>query len=102
MDMLVPEPDLFDADGDRVRNDEFGAIHETRYGRAGADAGGGAAAVISSTDLSSGDVAHLPVDAPDIHCMHNPTSDLAITIHVYGGDAGELGPNVKRIYTSET
>ena len=79
-----------------------GAMRETRYGRAGADSGGVAAAAVSSADLSSGDVAHLPVDAPDIHCMHNPTADPAISIHVYGGDAGKLGPNVKTIYTSET
>jgi len=78
-----------------------GAIRETRYVRA-KSAAGDAATVISSNDLASGDVAHLPVDAPDIHCMHNPTSDPAISIHVYGGDAGKLGPNVKRIYTSET
>ncbi len=79
-----------------------GVIRETRYVQAGAAAGDAAAAVVSVTDLLAGDVAHLPVDAPDIHCMHNPTGEPAISIHVYAGDAGKLGPNVKKIYTSET
>ncbi len=72
-----------------------GVIRETRFARS-------AAAVVSATDLLAGDVAHLPVDEPDIHCMHNPSDEPAISIHVYGGDAGQLGPNVKNIYTSES
>ena len=72
-----------------------GVIRETRYVQT-------AAAVVSTTDLFAGDVADLPVDAPDIHCMQNPTGEPAISIHVYAGDAGQLGPNVKNIYASET
>ncbi len=72
-----------------------GVIRETRYVQS-------AAAVISTTDLFAGHVAHLPVDAPDIHCMQNPSGDPAISIHVYAGDAVKLGPNVKNIYASET
>ena len=72
-----------------------GVIRETRYVES-------AAAVVCATDLLAGDVAHLPVDVPDIHCMHNPSDEPAISIHVYGGDAGQLGPNVKNIYTSES
>ncbi len=68
-----------------------GVIRETRYARS-------ATAVVSATDLLAGDVACLPVDGPDIHCMHNPGDEPAISIHVYGGDAGKLGPNVKNIY----
>ncbi len=77
-----------------------GLVRETRYVPAGA--AGDDAMAVSVTDLTAGDVAHLPVDAPDIHCMHNPTDDVAISIHVYAGDAEKLGPNVKKIYTAET
>ncbi len=72
-----------------------GVIRETRYapGRAAADHG--AAAPVSVTDLMAGDVVHLPVGAPDIHSMHNPTGEPAISIHVYAGDAGKLGPMSK-------
>jgi len=35
----------------------------------------------------------------DIHAIHNPTADPALTLHVYGGDARKTGPNVKIIYT---
>lgn len=48
-----------------------------------------------------GDVGHLPVDAPDIHRMHNPTGAPAVSIHVYGGDFDRLGPNLRRIYAVE-
>ena len=72
-----------------------GVIRETRYTQSGA-------VEVSASDLLVGDVAHLPVDVPDIHCMYNPTDEPAISIHVYGGDADQLGPNVKNIYTSET
>ncbi len=79
-----------------------GVIRETLYapGRVAGDQG--AAAPVSVTDLMAGDVAHLPVGAPDIHCMSNPTDEPAISIHVYAGDTGKLGPNVKTIYTAET
>ena len=72
-----------------------GMIREIRYVQS-------AATVVSTSDLSPGDVTHLPVDVPDIHCMHNATGEPAISIHVYGGDADQLGPNVKNIYGSES
>lgn len=46
-----------------------------------------------------GDIAHLPVDAPNIHKIHNPTDKAAISIHVYGGNCEALGPNLDKIYT---
>ena len=81
-----------------------GTIRETRYEPACADAEGEdtAARILSSVDLGAGDVAHLPIDAADIHCMHNPGTEPAVSIHVYGGDADVLGPNVKRIYACES
>ena len=48
-----------------------------------------------------GAVAHLPVAAPNIHKIHNPTPNVAISIHVYGGNCETLGPNLDRIYTVE-
>ena len=63
---------------------------------------GGAAAAVSTKDLLAGDVTHLPVDVPNIHCMHNATGEPAYSIHVYGGDADQIGPNVKNIYNSES
>ncbi len=75
-----------------------GVIRETRY----APVGDAAAAPVSVTDLMAGDVAYLPVDSPDIHCMHNPTGEPAISIHVYGDATTKLGPNLKTIYTAES
>ena len=72
-----------------------GVIRETRYIQS-------AAGVVSTRDLMAGDVTHLPVDVPDIHCMHNATGEPAFSIHVYGGDADQIGPNVKNIYNSES
>jgi 3-mercaptopropionate dioxygenase len=46
----------------------------------------------------SGDVGSLPMDAPDIHSMANPTDRATISIHVYGGNAEKQGPNLKRSY----
>ncbi len=76
-----------------------GIIRETRYAPKTADDDGTDAVPVSVTDLRPGDVVHLPVDAPDIHRMHNPTDAPAISIHVYGGDANKIGPNLKKIYT---
>jgi len=44
-----------------------------------------------------GDIAYLPVDAPNIHCIHNPTDNDAISIHVYGGNCETQGPNLGKI-----
>jgi len=41
------------------------------------------------------------VDAPNIHRIHNPTDEIAISIHVYGGNCETRGPNLDRIYTVE-
>ena len=79
-----------------------GVIRETRYAPTGADGDDLAARIVWSADLAAGDVGHLPIDDPDIHCMHNPGTEPAISIHVYGGDADALGPNVKRIYACES
>lgn len=76
-----------------------GVIRETRYVPAGEDA---VARPVAVSTLGAGDVAHMPRDAPDIHAMHNPADAPAISIHVYAGDAGKLGPNLKKIYTAET
>ncbi len=76
-----------------------GIIRETRYAPKTADDDGTDAVPVSVTDLRPGDVVHLPVDAPDIHCMHNPTDAAASSIHVYGGDANKIGPNLKKIYS---
>ena len=72
-----------------------GVIREIRYAQSGA-------AVVSASDLLVDDVARLPVDVPEILCMHNPTDEPANSIHVYGGIADQLGSNAKKIYTSET
>jgi len=36
----------------------------------------------------------------NIHCMHNPGSSPAISIHVYGGNSTKLGANVDKIYNT--
>jgi predicted metal-dependent enzyme (double-stranded beta helix superfamily) len=46
-----------------------------------------------------GSVAHVPVVGPNIHKIHNPTDEVAISIHVYGGNCETLGPNLDKIYT---
>jgi predicted metal-dependent enzyme (double-stranded beta helix superfamily) len=46
-----------------------------------------------------GAISHLPVDAPNIHSIHNPTDKVAISIHVYGGNCETLGPNLGKVYT---
>jgi predicted metal-dependent enzyme (double-stranded beta helix superfamily) len=49
----------------------------------------------------AGMVTHLPVDAPNIHAMHNPGTRPAISIHVYGGNTHKLGPNVNKLWSVE-
>ena len=75
-----------------------GVVRETRYVPGEAD---GQAVAVSVAELMAGDVAHLPLDAPDIHAMHNPTDAPTISIHVYAGDAAKLGPNLRKIYSAE-
>lgn len=50
----------------------------------------------------SGAIAHMPVFAPNIHKIHNPTDEVAISIHVYGGNCETLGPNLDKIYTVQS
>jgi predicted metal-dependent enzyme (double-stranded beta helix superfamily) len=74
-----------------------GALEERRY----RPAGGGCAVECARLVHRPGAVAHLPVDAPDIHSMHNPATRPVISIHVYGGNSDRLGPNVKTIWPVE-
>lgn len=72
-----------------------GVLEESRY----APAGDGTAERVASQIHHPGDVGTLPVDASDIHSMSNPTDRATVSIHVYGGNAEKLGPNLKRAYT---
>lgn len=45
-----------------------------------------------------GEAASLPLAAPDIHAMSNPTGQAVLSVHVYGGNAAKQGPNLKRVY----
>lgn len=89
-----------------------GVLRETHYrpvsaahgglsggGLSGASGGRPPAAVTDVFARHTGDVTHLPVNTPNIHCIHNPTDSVAISIHVYGGNAQKLGPNVETIYS---
>jgi len=72
-----------------------GEIEESRF-----DPCGEAKAVLRDTVRHrTGAVAHLPVDAPNIHRIRNPTSRPAISIHVYGGNCETQGPNLDTVYT---
>lgn len=76
-----------------------GLIEETYYSPA-SDAPDCITAVPEKTVRHQpGDIAHLPVNAPNIHKIHNPTDEVAISIHVYGGNCKSLGPNLDKIYT---
>lgn len=79
-----------------------GVIEETYYSPA-SDAPDCTFAVPQKTVRHEpGAIAHLPVAAPNIHRIHNPTDDVAISIHVYGGNCEKLGPNLDQVYTVET
>jgi len=76
-----------------------GMIEETSYSPA-ATAPDCATAVPGRTVCHRpGAIAHLPIDAPNIHSIRNPTDRVAISIHVYGGNCETRGPNLGRIYT---
>lgn len=79
-----------------------GVIREIRYRADSADAGCDRAVETGRSDWLPGDAGHLPVGGGDIHCMHNPTDKTAISIHVYGGNAAKLGPNVDTVYREVT
>jgi predicted metal-dependent enzyme (double-stranded beta helix superfamily) len=85
-----------------------GVLHETRYRPAHSNGANGANEKCSHAvktvliEHKMGVAGYLPPDEPDIHCIHNPTDQTAISIHVYGGNAHELGPNLETIYSVET
>ncbi len=75
-------------------------VYEGEIEETGFDAVGPAVAAPRATvRLRRGDAAHLPVDAPNIHRIHNPTGRAAISIHVYGGNCEKNGPNLDTVYT---
>ena len=76
-----------------------GTIRDTHYAPVGVAGDRPLAEVARVFERQPGDVAHLPVASPNIHCVHNPTDRPAISIHIYGGNAQKLGPNVEKIYT---
>lgn len=77
-----------------------GVIEETRYRPAAVESERCEAEPVAKVRYRPGDVGHLPVDAPDIHRMHNPTGAAAVSIHVYGGNFEKLGPNLGRVYAA--
>ncbi|NKB22072.1 MAG: hypothetical protein GKS01_16410 [Alphaproteobacteria bacterium] len=77
-----------------------GEIQETIYEAADGAPDCRDACASSSTHHVAGSVAHMPVNASNIHCMHNPGTTPAVSIHIYGGNAAKLGANVDKIYTA--
>ncbi len=77
-----------------------GEIRETIYEEA--DSVSCDACVVSSTNHVLGSIAYMTIDASNIHCMHNPGSKPAVTVHIYGGNSKKLGANVNKIYTAHT
>lgn len=82
-----------------IRESRFCSVGVTHSPLAGTCSERLPAAVTEILSRKAGDAASLPVDAPNIHCIHNPTDQVAISIHVYGGNAQKLGPNLETIYT---
>ena len=60
------------------------------------------ATAISSIDHRVGSTAHMTINESNIHCMHNPGADPAVTIHVYGGNSKKIGANVDKIYAASS
>jgi len=79
-----------------------GEIQETIYEAINASSDCRDAVAVSSTHHIAGSVAHMPVNASNIHCMHNPGTTPSISIHIYGGNSTKLGANVDKIYTVRT
>lgn len=48
--------------------------------------------------FEEGGCSALPWGRPNIHRISNRTSQLAISIHVYGGDCIAEGPNLRQLY----
>lgn len=78
-----------------------GVVEETRYRPTGSGPEGAMAVPVVQAYHRVGDVGHLPVEAPDIHRMHNPGATAAVSIHVYGGNFEKLGPNLGQVYAVE-
>ncbi len=79
-----------------------GVIEETRYNPLDDTAGCTIAVPYKVARHEPGAVGHMPVFAPNIHKIHNPTDEVAISIHVYGGNCEALGPNLDKIYTVQS
>ena len=76
-----------------------GVLRETRYAPTDRERDGHKLAEVTRSDvLRTGESGSLPLDAPDIHAMSNPTDRSTISIHVYGGNAEKQGPNLKAVY----
>ncbi|MAS81886.1 MAG: hypothetical protein CMF45_04290 [Legionellales bacterium] len=60
------------------------------------------AVAVSSVEHCAASTAHLTTNKSNIHCMHNPGSDPAVTIHVYGGNFKKIGANVNKIYATRS
>lgn len=75
-----------------------GVLEETRYLPAKASTDCRAAIEQEVVRHRVGAIGHLPVDAPNIHRMHNPTTEPVISIHIYGGNSEKQGPNMDRVY----
>ena len=78
-----------------------GQILETRYELQNKKSNSDLLTVIHQKHLKLGCVSHLPVQGPDIHCMHNPMAKPAVTIHIYGGNSNKVGPNVSNVYSNQ-
>lgn len=76
-----------------------GLIEETRYNPVTDTVDCITAVPFETSRLRRGATGHLPVDAPNIHAIHNPTDAVAISIHVYGGNCEKRGPNLGRVFT---
>lgn len=79
-----------------------GTVEETIYEATGVENGEAIARPIAVNLRRPSDTAHMPAAATHIHCMHNPGSTSAISLHVYGGNCEKSGPNVDTVYTARS
>ena len=49
-------------------------------------------------ELSVGQTSYMSAGTAGIHSIQNATDKVAISLHVYGGDAEKMGPNVANVY----
>jgi len=74
----------------------LGEEHETTYALAGSD--DDPYLVVSGAPVNlNGSVAAL-VPPGDIHKVANAGDDLAVSLHIYGADIGQLGSSIRRKY----